>query len=382
MSGRNSNSRLGALGDADPLPNAGEVKQRFFAEHERAYGFHNPADPDRDRELPPDRGRGQIAPARHTAGRSAPERLGPQAASHRAVWFAPDAAQDTPVYDRASLLPGDTIAGPAVIEQLELTTLLFPGDRATVDPYLNLTVEILMSIDPITLEIIWNGLKSIKDETFIALMKSAYSTNIKERHDHSTAIIDRAGRLIVQAEMSLPIHLASMPGLMQTLLAKIPRGCAEGDMFIANDPMSAGGTHLPDINFAMPVFADGELVGFICNIAHHADIGGITPGSMAGGTEIYQEGMRIPVIRLFRARRTAERHARPAAAQRAYSGGAARRLFRAGRGLPAGRAARRRDDRAAACRCSRGVRRDHPAHPRAHAEALSASRRANTRSRT
>ena len=158
-----------------------------------------------------------------------------------------------------------------------------------------------MSIDPITLEIISNGLKSIVDEAYIALMKSAYSTNIKERHDHSTAIIDPAGRLIVQAENSLAIHLGSMMGLMNTLLAKMPLSdVKEGDIFISNDPYAAGGSHLPDVNMAMPVFADGKLVCFMCNIAHHADIGGITPGSMAGGTEIYQEGTRIPVIRLFR----------------------------------------------------------------------------------
>ena len=158
-----------------------------------------------------------------------------------------------------------------------------------------------MSIDPITLEIMSNGFKSIADETYIALMKSAYSTNIKERHDHSTAIIDPAGRLVVQAENSLAIHLGSMMGLMNTLLAKMPlTGVKDGDIFISNDPYAAGGSHLPDVNMAMPVFADGKLVCFMCNIAHHADIGGITPGSMAGGTEIYQEGTRIPVIRLFR----------------------------------------------------------------------------------
>ena len=158
-----------------------------------------------------------------------------------------------------------------------------------------------MSIDPITLEIMSNGLKSITDETYIALMKSAYSTNIKERHDHSTAIIDPTGRLVVQAENSLAIHLGSMMGLMNTLLAKMPLSeVREGDIFISNDPYVAGGSHLPDVNMAMPVFAEGKLVCFMCNIAHHADIGGITPGSMAGGTEIYQEGTRIPVIRLFR----------------------------------------------------------------------------------
>ncbi len=157
------------------------------------------------------------------------------------------------------------------------------------------------TLDPVRLEIMFNALRSAADESFIALMKSAYSTNIKERRDHSTAVMDPSGRLIVQADASLPIHLASMGGLMEALLGKFGGDIHEGDMFIANDPHVAGGTHLPDINMAMPVFHDGELVAFICNIAHHADIGGSVPGSMAGGmTEIYQEGLRVPVVRLFR----------------------------------------------------------------------------------
>ena len=157
-------------------------------------------------------------------------------------------------------------------------------------------------LDPITLELIFNALKSVTDETYIALMKSAYSTNIKERNDHSTAIVDAQGRVIMQAEQSLPIHLASMTGLMRTLLSKYALSdIHEGDLFVANDPHVAGGTHLPDINLALPVFIQGELVAFICNIAHHADVGGMAPGSMAGGmSEIYQEGLRIPLVKLFR----------------------------------------------------------------------------------
>jgi N-methylhydantoinase B len=157
-------------------------------------------------------------------------------------------------------------------------------------------------LDPITLEIVFNALRSITDETFIALTKSAYSTNIKERRDHSTAICDLDGRLVVQAENSLPIHLASMTGLMASLLAKYDLPDIEdGDLFVANDPHVAGGTHLPDINLAMPIFVDDKLSAFVCNIAHHADVGGMAPGSMAGGmSEIYQEGLRIPVVKLFR----------------------------------------------------------------------------------
>ena len=156
-------------------------------------------------------------------------------------------------------------------------------------------------LDPITLEIIWNGLKSINDESWITIQKSAFSTNIKERHDHSTAIADAQGRLIAQAEMSLPIHLASLLDLMRILVTRYGSDIAEGDLFIANDPHVAGGTHLPDINMAMPVFADGRLVAFVSNLAHHADVGGAARGSMSGGmSEIYQEGLRIPVMRLYR----------------------------------------------------------------------------------
>ena len=156
------------------------------------------------------------------------------------------------------------------------------------------------SLDAIALEILSNALRSVTDEAFIALMKSAYSTNIKERRDHSVTIFDPRGRLMVQAERSMPIHLGSLGGLMEKLLRKYGNDIHEGDIIIANDPHTAGGSHLPDVNMAMPVFHGGQLVGFVCDIAHHADIGGIAPGSMAGGmTEIYQEGLRIPVLKLF-----------------------------------------------------------------------------------
>jgi N-methylhydantoinase A len=137
--GQNFELAIG-LGNADPLPAARAIAQRFFAEHERAYGFHNPVDPIEIvnfRLL-------AVGKLRQPAARPAEPRKSGKAepASRRKVWFAADAALDTPVYNRATLLPGDTIAGPAVIEQLDSTTLLFPGDRATVDPHLNLMVEL------------------------------------------------------------------------------------------------------------------------------------------------------------------------------------------------------------------------------------------------
>jgi N-methylhydantoinase A len=137
--GQNFELAIG-LGNADPLPNADEIRQRFFAEHERAYGFHNPADPVEIvnfRLLAVGRLRQPATPpAAPRQGAAA------KAGGERNVWFTAEQAQATPVYDRAALLPGDAITGPAVIEQLDSTTLLFPGDRATVDPYLNLIVEL------------------------------------------------------------------------------------------------------------------------------------------------------------------------------------------------------------------------------------------------
>ena len=160
----------------------------------------------------------------------------------------------------------------------------------------------MSAINPITLEVLHSNLLSIADEMFFALMKSAYSTNIKERHDHSACIIDLSGRSIVLAPHSQAIHLASMQGQVRRLLEMHrPDEMAPGDIFISNDPYAAHATHLPDINFAAPVFHAGRLVAFCCNVAHHADVGGIAAGSMSSNVEeIYQEGLRLPVVRLMR----------------------------------------------------------------------------------
>ena len=158
----------------------------------------------------------------------------------------------------------------------------------------------MTALNAIEVELLRNGLTSICDEMYVALMKSAYSTNIKERKDHSTAIFDIQGRVIVQGE-SLPLHLASMLGLVEVVLERVGKdNLRAGDMFISNDPFVGRGSHLPDVALVAPVFYGDELVFFVADIAHHADIGGMAPGSMAGGmTEIYQEGLRIPPIRLM-----------------------------------------------------------------------------------
>jgi N-methylhydantoinase B len=154
-------------------------------------------------------------------------------------------------------------------------------------------------VDAVTVEILSNRLLSVAEEMGAVLIRTAYSTNIKERRDCSTAVFDATGQMIAQAEQ-IPMHLGSLLGSVEATLRKHPVTTLKpGDMFIANDPYSGGGTHLPDITVVMPVFVADVLVGFVANIAHHADVGGKVPGSTSGdATSVYQEGTRIPLLRL------------------------------------------------------------------------------------
>ena len=151
-------------------------------------------------------------------------------------------------------------------------------------------------IDPVTLEVLRNQLESIADEMGQVLIRGAYSPNIKERRDCSTALFDADGRMIAQAE-HIPVHLGAMP---EAVAAVCERNPEPGDVFVVNDPFT-GGTHLPDVTLVSPMAPDGDILGYAVSRAHHADVGGMTPGSMpAGAREIYQEGLRIPPIRLVR----------------------------------------------------------------------------------
>jgi N-methylhydantoinase B len=181
-----------------------------------------------------------------------------------------------------------------------------------------------MLADPIRLEVFKHLFASVAEEMGVVLRKSSYSPNIKERRDFSCAIFDPSGNMIAQAA-HIPVHLGSMP---LSVLAAIERfritnpeddaqtgshGFASGDIVVLNDPFQ-GGTHLPDITFVSPVFQDDvypdadqgevpppELLGFVASRAHHADVGGMTPGSMPVAREIIQEGLIIPPIKLFEA---------------------------------------------------------------------------------
>lgn len=176
-------------------------------------------------------------------------------------------------------------------------------------------------VDPVRLEVFKNLLASVAEEMGVVLRRASFSPNIKERRDYSCAIFDPAGRMIAQAA-HIPVHLGSMATAVQSAIRKYAAGNLSreqsrkveinpGDMIILNDPYQ-GGTHLPDITLISPVFvsrettnSDGKsdtmtsLLGYVASRAHHADVGGMSPGSMPVATEIYQEGLIIPPLRLF-----------------------------------------------------------------------------------
>ena len=156
-------------------------------------------------------------------------------------------------------------------------------------------------VDPITLEVIRNGLSSIADEMALIIMRSAYSPVVRDIMDYSTGVCDAEGRIIAQG-LTLPIQLCSFPRVMRFLMERFGGTMREGDIFITNDPYGSGGQHLPDVYVLKPIFHAGRVAGYAATVAHHTDLGGIVPGSVAiYATDIQQEGLRIPLMRLYEA---------------------------------------------------------------------------------
>ncbi len=152
--------------------------------------------------------------------------------------------------------------------------------------------------DPFTIELIKNALTSIADEMAVTMTRTARSFVIKEALDYSTALFTGDGVLIAQGTC-LPLHLGSMPSAVEAMIRTFGQDMHPGDIFALNDPYD-GGTHLPDIIIVKPVFLDRRVVGYSTVLAHQTDIGGRVPGGNASdSTEIYQEGLRIPPVRLY-----------------------------------------------------------------------------------
>ena len=153
--------------------------------------------------------------------------------------------------------------------------------------------------DPVLLEVVKNGFETIADEIALIMLRTAYSAIVRDAMDYSTAICDSRGRTLAQG-LTTPLHLGSFYDAMQHVIRQYEGRIEPGDVFIGNDPYVASGQHLPDIYIILPIFIDGALEGWSTTVAHHVDVGGIIPGSNAlGATEIYQEGLRLPFLKLY-----------------------------------------------------------------------------------
>ncbi len=218
-------------------------------------------------------------------------------------------AHATKVFARTDLQPGDTISGPAIITEANATTVIEPGWRAQVTARNHMMLErtealqrkaaIGTAVDPVMLEIFNNLFMSIAEQMGVTLANTAYSVNIKERLDFSCALFDASGHLIANAP-HMPVHLGSMGESVQAIIRARAEGegadaMKPGDVYAHNAPYN-GGTHLPDITVITPVFDDAgaDILFFVASRGHHADIGGITPGSMPpNSTSVEQEGALI-----------------------------------------------------------------------------------------
>lgn len=223
--------------------------------------------------------------------------------------FMADATHATPLYDRKTLGEGFSCDGPAIILDPVSTTAVEPGWRVRVDASGNLILtrhtsrttgtSVTTAVDPVRLEIMSGLFMAIAEEMGAALQHSASSVNIRERLDFSCALFDAHGALVANAP-HMPVHLGSMGESVRTTLARRRGAIRHGDVYALNAPYD-GGTHLPDITVIMPVFLDNEAkpAYFVAARGHHADIGGISPGSMPPGSRsVEEEGVLIDNVKI------------------------------------------------------------------------------------
>jgi 5-oxoprolinase (ATP-hydrolysing) len=205
---------------------------------------------------------------------------------------------DAPLYRREDLGPGGRVDGPAIIAEANATTVVEPEWRAVVSSLNGLILErtrkrnrgtaIGTRVDPVMLEIFNNLYMSIAEQMGLRLQNTAYSVNIKERLDFSCALFDAGGNLIANAP-HMPVHLGSMGESIKTVIRLNAGTMRPGDVYVLNAPYN-GGTHLPDVTVITPVFSSsGEILFYVGSRGHHADIGGITPGSMPPGSKVVEE---------------------------------------------------------------------------------------------
>jgi len=227
--------------------------------------------------------------------------------THRPIWID-GGWRDTPVYRRESLGAGAALEGPALIVEANATTYVAPGWRAETGPGGELRLERTAmrrareqvsadDADPVMLEVFNNRFMHIAEQMGLVLEQTAHSVNIKERLDFSCALFDKRGRLIANAP-HVPVHLGSMGDSVRRVIERFGATFEPGDAFMLNAPYH-GGTHLPDVTVVTPVFHAGSVAFFVASRAHHADIGGLTPGSMPPASRtIDDEGVVIDAMRI------------------------------------------------------------------------------------
>ncbi|WP_308909320.1 hydantoinase B/oxoprolinase family protein [Pseudokordiimonas caeni] len=303
-------ARLKYKGSDTTLPiaygSAAEMRSAFSAAHAEAYGFTEDDRPILVEAVEVEASgggyEGTLEAAMEHAARAHEPRQIYMAGKHRTV----------PVIDRRSITPGTPLDGPAIILENGSTTVLEPGWRAerTDDDQLLLTRTAatnrrgisLQEADPVLLEVFNNLFMSVAEDMGGVLARTAHSVNIKERLDFSCAVFDSEGELIANAP-HMPVHLGSMGASVKAVIAANGATMRQGDAFMTNDPYH-GGTHLPDITVVTPVWLNPDEPPrfYVASRGHHADIGGITPGSMPpNSTSITEEGIAFASTALVEA---------------------------------------------------------------------------------
>jgi len=302
---------------AGTVPPAGDqtaaLKAAFFAAHAARFGF---VDHDKPLVMEALSVEAIGGAAEFDEPSVAIAAVGEAKATAMTRFYSQDGWHDAPVVLRADVTPGRTVAGPAIVIEPNQTIVVEPGWRATCTARNHLVlrrvvarpnaVAIGTSADPVMLEIFNNLFMSIAEQMGVTLQNTAYSVNIKERLDFSCAVFDAHGALVANAP-HMPVHLGSMDKSVEAVIGDNPV-IRPGDVYALNAPYN-GGTHLPDITVCTPVFdAEGkELIFWVASRGHHADIGGIAPGSMSPkATTIEEEGVYIDNFKLVEGGRLRE----------------------------------------------------------------------------
>ena len=297
--GQNWSIPIEFAGELDPHGLSALV-DRFEAEHERLYGTRlEPGSPVDVRALRLI----ALGPQRDAFSLAGAPELTPAAATRPADFG--EGMVEVPVRTR-SQLPADGLAGPLLIDEYDTTVVVPPGWSVGFDRITG--ALILECLTPkvsdtghnaaVARRLVANALETAADEMATTVFRTAHSAVVRDAMDFSAALCGPTGETVAQA-VTIPLQLGSLPNAMKTLLERFGGRFAPGDVYLVNDPFD-GASHNPDLFVVKPSFHGGILIGFAATIAHHGDIGGRVPGSCAcDSTEVFQEGLRLPWLRLY-----------------------------------------------------------------------------------